>query len=89
MLYNLEHTPAQIRGAVINLFRKNQAVTDPRVIDIHVMKGQLLFEEVMLQVSLTCSFDKSKHSLLVGSDWCTFRFRLNFFSGFAILFLYT
>ncbi len=45
----MEHTPAEVRSAVVKLFRANKEIKDPRVVDMLVMKGQLTFEECMLQ----------------------------------------
>ncbi|CAA7262184.1 unnamed protein product [Cyclocybe aegerita] len=46
-LYSLSQSPSQVRHAIRQKFEKNRNVTDPRAIDVLVLKGRQDYQETM------------------------------------------
>jgi hypothetical protein len=49
IMYNLENTPAEIRHMVMLHFRKNNHVTDPRIVELFLQRAKMEHEETMNQ----------------------------------------
>jgi hypothetical protein len=48
-MYQIDETPAEIRHMVLLQFRKNNAATDPRIIDMLISRGEMELEETRNQ----------------------------------------
>jgi|APCry1669189665_1035243.scaffolds.fasta_scaffold72504_1 NADH dehydrogenase (ubiquinone) 1 alpha subcomplex subunit 6 len=48
-IYNLEHTPFNVRHMLLLQFRKNSEVTDPRIIELLLQRAEMELEETREQ----------------------------------------
>lgn len=48
-MYNLEHTPAEVRHMVLLQFRRHAGASDPRIIDMLIQRGEMELQEARNQ----------------------------------------